>query len=67
MSAARKSDLVDIDVYVRHETDAAYLVVTEEKQKKGVWVPKSLGEVEPKGKAFVLTVPEWFASQNGLV
>lgn len=70
MSAARKSDLVDVDVQKLHETPDAYLVTATGNKKDGVWLPKSQAELEPKPNSntlFVLTLPEWLAAVRGLV
>ena len=60
-------ELVDVDVDLIHETDAAYAVKIEEdtfgKEAKLFWVPKSLSEYSEG----VLTVEEWFAIKVGLV
>lgn len=43
-----KSNLVDIEVKLHHQTDRAVLVSTTGDRKDAVWVPKSLCEIEPK-------------------
>lgn len=61
-----KSDLVDIELTLRINGDAAY-AVWNGKRDKGrevwVWLPKSL--VERDGSIF--TMPEWLAIEKGLV
>ena len=60
--------LIDIDVYVLHETEKAWRVTLDD-PKEGVWVPKSQAEIEPSddGTAAILTLPEWLAIEKGLV
>ena len=62
-----KSDLIDVSVMLRHETQSAYLVADGRTEiKKGetspselrVWVPKSQCELDIVGKASaILTLP----------
>lgn len=61
------SDLVDISVVLKHETDGAYLV--DHGGKEPVWVPKSACALEKvKGKLlWELTLPEWLATEKGLI
>jgi hypothetical protein len=63
-----KSTLVDIDVYVFMETNAAYLVSDTGDRRNAVWVAKSQCELERKKEAKgVLTLPEWVAEDKGLI
>jgi hypothetical protein len=72
-----KSDLIDISVMLRHETQSAYLVADGRTEiKKGdtvpselrVWVPKSKVEIEFVGKSSaILTLPEWLALEKGFI
>ena len=55
-----ESDLIDIVVTLRHQTDKAYLVDDGDKQ---VWVPKSQSEYADG----ILTLPEWLAMDKGLI
>ena len=60
------SDLIDIEVDLKHETDKAYLVSDGDRE---VWVPKSQCEFEmsdtpPYG---TLTLPEWLAEDKELI
>lgn len=67
-----KSDLVDIDVRIVHETEKAWLLNTGEKE---FWIPKSACEVSRKYDAgtggkrsvYTLTVPEWKAQELELI
>lgn len=63
-----KSDLVDIDVQVLHETEKAALV-TVDVPDNGVWLPKSKIELSETGIAGIMTVtlPEWLALDKGLI
>lgn len=60
---------VEVDVEIRNETDAAWLVRTAPGQDP-VWVPKSLCEIDTAHLAqqsHVLTLPEWLANKKGLI
>jgi hypothetical protein len=60
-----RSDLIDIDVDLIHETDRAVLVSVG--GAKAVWVPKSACEIEREGKGWKLTLREALAVDKGLV
>lgn len=62
-----KSNLVDVDVEIHHETDLAWLVSTDGDREKAAWVPKSQGEMYIDGTEKVLTCPEWLAHDKGLI
>jgi hypothetical protein len=64
-----KSDLVDIDVIVHHETAGAVLVSDDGDRARAVWLPKAAIEIEPvKGKSHHrVTMPERLATEKGLV
>lgn len=59
--------LVDINVEIIHETEAAVLISDSRVE---VWVPKSqidnLDDVEV-GEHVTITIPEWLAEQGGLI
>jgi mannose-6-phosphate isomerase-like protein (cupin superfamily) len=57
-----RSDLVDIGVELKHETDRAWLVFDGAKE---VWVPKSQAELSEDQKT--LTMPEWLAMDKGFI
>lgn len=63
-----KSDLIEISVQKLHETDRAVLV-TDSTPDKGVWIAKSLCEIEPSATPGIetLTLPEWVAMEKGLI
>lgn len=56
---SRRSDLVDIELELRFETDEAFKVSDG---KTVCWLPKS--QCERDGKVF--TMPEWLAVEKGL-
>jgi hypothetical protein len=63
-----KSNLVDIDVQVLHETEKAALV-TVDVPDNGVWLPKSQIELSETGIGGIMTMtlPEWLALDKGLI
>jgi hypothetical protein len=63
-----ESDLVEVDIVLHHETDKAYLVSTDGKRDKAVWIPKSqCQQVDGEGQHWTLEMPEWLAIDRGLV
>lgn len=64
--AARKSDLVDIEVEVIHTTDRVVLVDDGDRR---VWLPLAQVEVGPIGprRGATVTMPEWLAIEKELV
>ena len=64
--AARKSDLVDIQVEVIHTTDRAVLVDDGDRR---VWLPLAQVELGPIGprRGATVTMPEWLAIEKELV
>jgi hypothetical protein len=56
-----KSNLIDIEAYLVHETEKAWLL--EMGDNKPVWVPKSGAEFN----GTTLTIPEPLALQKGLI
>lgn len=62
----RKHDIITLEVNLKHETQAAYLV---DDGKDGVWVPKSQAEMIYGKDEFhgELQLPEWLAIEKGLV
>ncbi len=55
------SDLIDIEVILKHETDSAWLV--DDGDEKPVWIPKSQAEFDGE----ILTLPEWLAMEKELI
>ena len=67
-----RSNLTDIEVYLHHETEKSWLVSTDGDRSRGVWVPKSQGELaNESGHASIplciLTAPEPLLIEKGLV
>lgn len=66
---AGRSDLVDVEVFKRQETDKAWGFAPPWQRNNLVWVPKSMAEFEeegPNGKG-TLTLPEWLAKEKELI
>ena len=59
-----KSDLVDISVEVKAETDAAVKVFDGDTT---CWLPKSQIEIERLNGGVIVTMPEWLALDKGLI
>ncbi len=58
--------IIEVAVHVKHKTDKAYLVtdgVTE------CWIPRAMidDECEEKGEVTSIFIPEWLATEKGLV
>lgn len=63
-----KSDLIDLSVQLHHETDKAVLVSDDGNKDKAVWLPLSQIEIErTNGGVVTVTLPEWLATEKGLV
>lgn len=64
-----RSDLVDFEVVIFHETEKAWLVESMISAPKRVWVPKSLCEVSDRKPpaAGTMTMSESMAVDKGLV
>jgi hypothetical protein len=64
-------ELTDLTVELVHETEKAWLVSQGLKDKDGkqinIWIPKSVGELEPEGNLYILTLPVRYAEDKGLV
>lgn len=61
-----KSDLVDISVIVRHETDKAVLV--DHGGEEPIWLPLSQIEIEPNHDGtHTVTLPEWLATGKEMI
>lgn len=65
-----RSDLIDLAVIVRRETDKAWGIASEDEAGAIIWLPKSQCEISdhkmPQGTA-TLTCPEWLAKDKGLI
>lgn len=64
-----RSDLLDLTVFLHHETGAAVLVSDDGEEKNAVWLPRSQIEIEQtrEGRTIIVTVPEWLAMDKGLI
>ncbi len=63
-----KSTLADIEVFMHHQTEAAFKVSATGDGKDAAWVPKSLCEMEHKiGRTWVLTAEQYLLEEKGLV
>lgn len=62
-----RSDLIDVACVVRHETPKAVLV--DHGGVAPVWLPRSLIELAPSddGRSMIVTLPERFAREKGLI
>lgn len=62
-----KSNLLDIEVFLHHETAAAVLVSDDGERSKAVWLPKSAIEIERRnGGTILVTLPDTLAIEKGL-
>jgi len=63
-----KSDLVDLEMQIHHETDGAVLASDDGIRDNAVWLPKSAIEMGPGVDRFVtITMHEQFAIDKGLL
>jgi hypothetical protein len=65
-----RSDLRDIEVFLRRETQRAFGIANPNGSADLIWLPKSQCEIEPKegpGKPDILTAPEWLLKERGLI
>lgn len=74
-----RSDLIDIDVVVHHETTklkegedhGAWLVSTDVSTPKKIWIPKSMCEISDQkpapSKSAMMAISQVFAEEKGLV
>lgn len=61
-----RSDVIDINVHLHHETDKAVLVSDTGDKDDAVWLPKSQIEIEPDAATHVVSLPEWLAIEKEL-
>lgn len=65
MPVSGRSELVDVDGELMHQTAKAWLVkVHGPGEEREVWIPKSIGQA---GRSCTFTVPLWFAEREELV
>ena len=68
MSRGARSNLVDLELYLHHETEKAVLVSDAGDREKAVWLPKSVIEIWERSRSVIsVTVPEQLAIEKGLV
>ena len=62
-----KSNIIDVTVILKHETEKAWLL--DHGRKELSWVPKSKAELEPNvdGKTHTLTLEQWLAEEKGMI
>lgn len=62
-----RSDLLDLELWLHHETAAAILVSPDQDRANAVWLPKSAIEIEDrKGGTVLVAVPRNLAIDKGL-
>jgi hypothetical protein len=69
-----RSELIDIEVELHHEThpesddEGAFKVSLDGNEKRAVWVPKSVSQIERKARGLaILTLKESLALTKGLI
>jgi len=68
MSRSARSDLVDMELHLHHETSLAVFVSETGDRAQAVWLPTSQCEVERLGGNRVsVTLPERLATEKGLI
>lgn len=64
------SELKDIEVFLRRETQRAWGIADPNNEGALIWLPKSQCDIEVKegpGKPDTLTAPEWLLKERGLI
>lgn len=79
---APKSDLLDFEMVLHHDTGKAVLVSDTGEEKRAVWIPKQFIEIHKDGKSsqatrndgqhavlpvVTITCPQWLAKDKGLI
>lgn len=70
VGGAQRSDLTDLLLFIHHETKRAWLVSLTGDNDSAVWLPKDEVEVQRRaGHPHLadVTLPEWLATERGLV
>lgn len=65
-----RSDLHDIEVFLRRETQRAWGIENPNASTDLIWLPKSQCELERgegPDKPDILTAPEWLLKERGLI
>ncbi|MDR3471568.1 MAG: hypothetical protein P4M09_07740 [Devosia sp.] len=61
------SELVDIDVVIKHRTPKAVLIDHPDSNSEDIWLPLSAIEIEETGRFVVtVTLPRLLAEEKGL-
>lgn len=64
----RRSELIDIELTIHHETEKAVLVSDNGERDEAVWLPLSAIEIERKASGLaIITMPERLALDKGLI
>lgn len=66
---ARNLNLIELDCDYVGETDDAILIANPFEEKDSIWLQKSQIEIEYLGHvgSICVTLPEWLATEKGLV
>ena len=59
-----KSNIVDIEVKLHHQTEKAILVSDDGEKESAVWLP--LSQIEWDESTSTVTLPDWLALEKGL-
>jgi hypothetical protein len=62
-----RSDIIDVEVALHHETERAVLVSPIGTSAEKIWLPKSQVEIDTTGPVAVVTIRQGFAIEKGLV
>lgn len=62
-----KSNIVDVEGMVHHQTKKAVLFSITGNRSDAEWLPKSQIEIENKHPIWTITLPEQLAVEKGLV
>lgn len=64
----KRHNIIELVVLKKHETEAA-LLVHNDLEDKGIWLPKSQVEVSHEDEeGFIeISLPEWLATEKGLI
>lgn len=62
-----KSNVIDIEGMVHHQTEKAVLFSTDGNRANAEWLPLSQIEVEDNHPIWTITLPEQLATDKGLI
>lgn len=62
-----KSNIIDLDLHLHHETAKAILVSDTGDKDDAVWLPLSQIEIESESGFISVSLPEWLAREKGLI